>query len=355
AALAIKTSITPNRLNVYGACTRFVFLGLRGSGERARPEQENMGDAVYRTYQTFVEPARYGGAEVRPVGVDDSTYPASGVETLLVDRLLAGQDTSVQLGVAALNSHVLFDTPDACLLLVGYSQGAWVIDRFLRTDAGQNNLDRIAAVVLLGDPLYDSDSVGAGNAASVTDPGHSLTRTAARGVLPSYGFESSPFGSGLDGRVASFCHEGDPVCDFRGPTDGTTGRCLDLAGRTVFCSHLHYVPGFTRGLTDDAARFLLARVDAVQAAPNGRLPVVEPTSALTARGIDLTRWCSSVGGGDVAHPPAVVMTGAVAAWRCSDGRSVDWAAACDQQYGPGTSRPVMYDPDDAYTVKCQPT
>lgn len=64
-----------------------------------------------------------------------------------------------------------------------------MIDRFLRTGAGQNNLYRIAAVVLLGDPLYE-DSVGARNAASVTGPGRSLTKTAARGVLPSLGIES---------------------------------------------------------------------------------------------------------------------------------------------------------------------
>lgn len=75
----------------------FVNGGACGSGERARPEQENRGDAVYRTYQAFVEPARYGVAEVRPIGVDDSTNPASGVETLRFDHLLAGQDTSVRL------------------------------------------------------------------------------------------------------------------------------------------------------------------------------------------------------------------------------------------------------------------
>jgi hypothetical protein len=101
---------------------------------------------------------------------------------------------------------------------------------------------------------------------------------------------------------------------------------------------------------------LVARVEALRAPTGngGGLPVVQPTPELSSRHIDLTRWCASVGAGDVVHPPAVVMPGAVAAWRCQDGRPIDWAAACDQQYGPGTSRPVVYDPDNAYTVKCRP-
>jgi hypothetical protein len=48
------------------------------------------------------------------------------------------------------------------------------------------------------------------------------------------------------------------------------------------------------------------------------------------------------------------MPGAVAAWKCADGHAIDWAAACDQQYGVNASRPVVFDPDNAYTVKCQP-
>lgn len=88
------------------------MAGVRGSGSLRDRNRRTWAYTVYRTYQTFVEPARYGGAEARPIGVDDSTSPASGVETLLVDHLLAGQDTSVRLGAAALNYHVQFAAPD---------------------------------------------------------------------------------------------------------------------------------------------------------------------------------------------------------------------------------------------------
>jgi hypothetical protein len=53
-----------------------VFLGLRGSGEDADPDQLNMGETVYGAYQSFERNARAAGIAVTGIGLDESEYPA---------------------------------------------------------------------------------------------------------------------------------------------------------------------------------------------------------------------------------------------------------------------------------------
>jgi hypothetical protein len=192
-----------------------VFLGLRGSGEEADPDQLNMGETVYGAYQAFEGNARAAGIAVTGIGLDESEYPAIPVwdftkESLILQNVVTQSQASVVTGAASLGGRLVpFLARDlsTCIVLVGYSQGAWAIGEALLT--GNPSIDdrvlaRLSGVVLFGDPRLDPTSdVAQGDLdrpGVLRDP---IVPSNTR--LPTQGFY-------LDGsdRVRSYCSSGDP-------------------------------------------------------------------------------------------------------------------------------------------------
>ncbi|MGH8920282.1 MAG: cutinase family protein, partial [Actinomycetes bacterium] len=151
------------------ACSKVVFFGLRGSGEGADPDQLNMGETVYSTYQAFERNARAAGIAVTGIGLDESEYPAIPVwsfskESLVLQNVITQSQASVVTGAASLGGKLVpFLARDlsTCIVLVGYSQGAWAIGDALLTansTIDERVLARISGVVLFGDPRLDPTS-----------------------------------------------------------------------------------------------------------------------------------------------------------------------------------------------------
>lgn len=142
-------------------CAHILFVGARGSGEEwpYGPTIERVRDVLLR--MTIDAPGDRPRAAVREVALD---YPATspysltniGIEQLLFDDQIPDNDylRSVEAGRAELH-RILDDSasrcPDERWVLVGFSQGAQVINETL---AERGNAPQLAGAVLLGNPLH---------------------------------------------------------------------------------------------------------------------------------------------------------------------------------------------------------
>lgn len=235
-------------------CTKVKFIGVRGSGEKVTEAPLGMGPTVYDTFTAFRDSVPKGVA-VEGVGLD---YPASQVApikdplkpSLFVDALFAQQAPSVLEGTANLTSlllpYIQKDTA-TCLVLAGYSQGAWVIDKYFYDNPAitARLLDRITAVVLFGDPEFDPKSnVVTGGAVGYPGVGRSGFIPASM-RWPTTGM----YYAGQANRVKSICHNADPVCAWNtsgdpyvpgpGPQSDLSRivACVEFAPS---CPHLRY-------------------------------------------------------------------------------------------------------------------
>lgn len=264
AAIAISSSpvrartgqLPAEEVRASSGCARVFFIGLRGSGQPARPEQYNMGDTVYRTFEEFAPRAKYAGIDVIPIGIDAANYPAANVETLFEQGAITGQYASVLQGQAGLENQItdiIARRDDSCMVLVGYSQGAWVIGNVLDTLVGLQRTKLLAAVVLYGDPRFDS------TASKVVQGATDSNGVVRSGAFAGLGRTDDPYFGGLEDRTRSFCQQGDPVCNFKGVPDASA-KCAGDAFLYARCPHLWYVPGPTPGYTGPGADFLFDRV-----------------------------------------------------------------------------------------------
>lgn len=149
------------------------------------------------------------------VGKYWNPYPAVGLTNNLRDWLnalgaglhigpLGAYHGSVVDGERWLRNFIpqeLRTCPAIKLVLVGYSQGAQVTGDVYQRNVTRAEKRHIAAVLLFGDPYFNS---GDGKA----DRGnYDHTRSGALGKRPTFGGDS---------RVESFCHHHDPVCQANG-------------------------------------------------------------------------------------------------------------------------------------------
>jgi pimeloyl-ACP methyl ester carboxylesterase len=238
-----------------GQCTRLVFLGLRGTGEKAFASENNLGTLIYTfVFSEIFQRANSDNIPWQAAGPDVNGYPAADIGPLaaqiLNNKVLQGEVTSVRTGVAGLAT--LMDKAvaqkDACIALVGYSQGAWVIGDYL--GAHPERRSRVTAVVLFGDPRSPGHAVGSVTQGSVAAPGAVRYLKIAD---PAYYYED------MQNRVRSYCLPGDPVCNA---TVANAKNC-PLDGDLMFatCPHLWYPPSM-RGdaYTDAGTAFLVGKL-----------------------------------------------------------------------------------------------
>jgi hypothetical protein len=248
-----------------------VFIGLRGSGEPADPTEYNMGEVAFRTFEEFEPRARYEGIKVTPVGLTAAEYPAVPVFALMTEAAISATASSVEQGVAGLAKRVepFFTSPSEaskCLVLVGYSQGAWVIGNYFDT-FGPDVAARFSAVVLYGDPRFDptADGVAQGSL-----EGSGVLRNALITPGPLELPAAGGYYENQSDQVRSFCHHGDPVCNFYLPNPCPPDVYSPL------CPHYYYVPGFSPGLTGEGSQFLFDRT-----VPSSTSPPPEITGTST--------------------------------------------------------------------------
>ena len=152
-ALALVLALlTPFQTANVEGCPDIRVVGARGSG------QLGYGEQVGGIVKGVVSDAERSGLDVDEVVLD---YPAISLADSFGLALFTGEyDRSVETGVGALAAEldaVRSECPGTRVVLVGYSQGAQVIKR---TMLDRPPVDRIEAVILLGDPTRDILQMG---------------------------------------------------------------------------------------------------------------------------------------------------------------------------------------------------
>ena len=215
----------------YGAspCKDVQFFGAHGVGEGGGTGslKDQMGEVAADTWDKFSSKAKVsvGVTAVRYPKVDAVPFVSDLGTWSIVQKAVSEANTEL---ASEVNAHFI-GCPNERFILVGYSEGAWVIGEFLRT-AGSATLKRVAGVVLYGDPQFDPTGI------LRSFPG-----------LPAFGPPYVP--PAVADRFVSYClsynlPDGsrvayDPICQFHAID---TASCLASMSdpSNVVCPHFHY-------------------------------------------------------------------------------------------------------------------
>lgn len=244
--VAASALLVPAKSVSAAACPTYKFIGVHGTGEgSSRPgasERTVMGETVWQTWRGFQSAAN---AHHVTLAHWADPYPRFGLPELI--RTAATEGSVINDGAQRIVTETAPDfvnCPSEKLILVGYSAGAWVIDRYLQY-IGPGLAPRVAAVVLYGDPQFPTPPGGV----AYNSP---LRITPYVPNLSSNQFMSLCLSYRQGNRMAW-----DPVC--AGGTAGTahprdTLNCLQ---NNNLCVHFHYVDNaVTRGVNYIVSRTL---------------------------------------------------------------------------------------------------
>ncbi len=207
---------------------------------------------VESTFQNFGTAAAATGHSAKDYKTDDVPYPITGFSDLYNPVLMRTILSDVRVGSDALQAAVEKYTA-AChsstFELVGYSEGAWVIEYWLHFHQGEAH---IKAIQLYGDPnyyeAYRHDRHGV----------HAYQGLARLAGL-TFGWFGPPYPN-TPYKAQTFCIPNDPVCG-KGYTESLTEYLLQFATAAkclipkLGCPHLddHYL---NDGYTKRGAEFL---------------------------------------------------------------------------------------------------
>ncbi|MCA4133050.1 fibronectin type III domain-containing protein [Arthrobacter sp. M4] len=258
AALPAATSMDPT-------CRDVLIMGVAGSG------QSGFG----REVQIAVDELSLNISSKKTVRSMALNYPAASIDVLKDDLAIAlllqspwNYFASVGDGTVSLINHLSDEAlrcPDEKWVLVGYSQGALVINQtssFLSSWAW-----RISGVIMIADPARTATSgrPNYGNA----QPGNGITV-----ALPAY--PAAHYSSALSGLTVDVCNEVDVVCDFSN---------LSLAG-VLYNKGTEVHSGYTTSTIQLATAPATAR--AIQAQPAAQM--FQPQAVSTGYGKILVSW-----------------------------------------------------------------
>jgi len=153
------------------SCPKVLFLGLHGvnDGGVALPRAAQWGSTIDAVWQTFSSRAT-GVVTGRPI-----VYKRTVVDISITNLWLASQLAAITPDTdyaAGLLKDALLDNRLRCggtkVVLAGYSQGAWAIDKALRGTyaagaLGQLAVSNVKGAFLMGDPAYPDTSNGNGS------------------------------------------------------------------------------------------------------------------------------------------------------------------------------------------------
>jgi hypothetical protein len=207
------------------------FIGLHGLNEG--PESPT----IQRTWESFAKRTSVPASEIF---VNHDRLTASEFVALLFRPRVAARP--INAGVELLTEAVK-QAGSNCypsrIVLAGYSQGAWIVDQWLRS-ATQAQLDQVVGVAVLGDPQWDNGPKGQGLAQ------RSLVFRIRPYIPP------KPVGD----RFVTVCAVGDPICgEGYGPSHAESNRQHRdaLALDKNIGAHGSYISG---GVTDQAGAYL---------------------------------------------------------------------------------------------------
>lgn len=264
-------------------CGRPLVVAVRGSGEK-RIDFNGMGETVYRVVQRFRE--LWG----RPVEVDPIDYPASPVSDLFKDIVSPGFARDPYRGSVDTGTKLVRDRltngaracPKRPIVLVGYSQGALVINRALVELAGDRApaLRGVASIELIADP----QRIGG---ASYTEG--DAPRSASGASLSTGFYPADDLPKLLRSGTDSFCRKHDPVCALEPNVVARLANPV-LAPATITelvvdAKRVHTTYKNT-DLVDDAGTFAASRTRKFIKHP---LPDVEPVTVDSLENAELPR------------------------------------------------------------------
>ena len=170
------------------ACPSYLLLNARGTGE---PQGESIG---FRTMIPQILAAKPGGA------IHNVVYPAG--PDLTQQTTSIGSDD-----IARVIQSGLSTCPQQTYVLLGYSQGATVVNRALQRFPPESKEGQaIKAVVQIGNPYHLPNRMG-----NVDDVCGSSTAGASGALLPTANY-TIPQSWYQSVRVRDICYEGDGVC-----------------------------------------------------------------------------------------------------------------------------------------------
>lgn len=265
ALLALTMLVTGASTAQAATCPDFVFVGARGSGETGDygAALQGLGPTVFLLYDALHSRVVAAG---KSMDLEVVHYPAVAVDGIngILKALHFGKayDDSVKSGVADAQSRIsakLSSLPVGCstrLVISGYSQGAQVVGEVM-TALPDATKARIVGSALFGDPYFNGDDSVADF--SDYDPNHhgSLSQRALWGNTTSQD-------------VASYCHNGDPICNLSKKLVSLFGQTLFVRdvkhiydvthsrGEGIFDEHTNYP---SRGDVSDGADHLAALMD----------------------------------------------------------------------------------------------
>jgi hypothetical protein len=225
APLSLTLMVPPPAMAASTAtCTQVYFYGVHGLNEGSSgktPGTPHWGMQVNAVWNAFVSNLDPGAATAL-----SANYPESVVDlpkpwgpglpkgpspwTTLFNQILS-LPSATNSGAAVLATQMwdrYFTCPDASLVVAGYSQGAWVIDKALRMlsadgPAGKAVLGNVKGVFLLGDPAWANSTPHQQGIASKFGKG--------------YGSAAAYLANGIPkSRFFSICAAADPICNWSG-------------------------------------------------------------------------------------------------------------------------------------------
>ncbi len=227
-------------------CPPLKFFGVRGSGEK-KSDWSGYGHTIWDVRNTAL-------AQVPGATAEEVNYPAIPVVYPSAKHLLSFLNyintqyhTSEITGIKNLTKAVnafISECPTSYVVMAGYSQGAQVVgDTFLSHMTAAQQA-RVAGIAMLGDADF--------NGHSPVDIG-----SYSPGLSGVWAFDHSKrhVAAALRGRIASYCTQGDPICNFG------LSNLLACKDNGSLCPHLHYVDLYWKNHTYvvDAGDFLAAR------------------------------------------------------------------------------------------------
>jgi len=217
------------RLTAVSTCPDVAVFGARGSGEPATPAPgmvatvNNIGQGKEVSGVTEgIEKGLPSGTTVAAYGVDFSAPAIGGNSGFSISALVnqfvnGGYAASIAQGAQWIDSSpagvvgFAMSCPQAGIVLVGYSAGANVIDAALNPAGGLPAVvvDRLSAIVLLGDPEYQPDT--SFDVGDINGTGAIVTAFDLFGSGVGPPVFSVP--TALSADTQSYCIQDDIVCD----------------------------------------------------------------------------------------------------------------------------------------------
>ncbi|MGW1680578.1 cutinase family protein [Saccharopolyspora sp. NPDC002376] len=167
----------------------FTFIGLHGLNE------DSSSSTIQTAWTQFNSLAEKKGLKSTAVFLKHPklTFPeffSQIIDARSRDPISRATDDLNNAAIAAANA-----CRPARLVLVGYSEGAWIIDQWIHNNAESAQVSQISAVLVLGDPQWNNG-----------DRGQGLAQRVNMGINPY--IPPKPLGD----RFTSLCLPRDPVC-----------------------------------------------------------------------------------------------------------------------------------------------